>query len=921
MFELINYNYNAYAIPMAVTTALVLFLGLWVLVRERKSPDSILFFLLSFVISIWFFAFTWMYCATNAATALAWAKAAYTGIPLIPAAIYHFSVSVLQLYQRRKILVWLSWVLAILFSVLIVGTDALISQVYHYWWGFYPSYGKLGVAYLTFFFGMIIFALGDYVVEYRKIEPGTQKLRLKWFMIASGILFLGSVDYLAKFGIPIYPFGYLPVFVSLLIAAATIKRYHLADLTPEFAAGEILETMQGAVLMVDLHGSVRGVNRAACATFGYQESEFIGLPLTTLVEAPYGVELEPRQLLNDGPIKDIKMPWRLNRGGYIDVSVSASVITDRNGFPAGVVYVVTDMIECKRAEAAIAREERYALVMQGARDGWWDWNLKTNEIFFSPRWKAMLSYEESDIGTRPDDWFQRIHTEEVGRVKAEIAAHLEGRTPHYESEHRMLHKDGTYRWILSRGIAIRDSEGKPTRFAGSQTDVTERKLTAEQLSYQALYDPMTNLPNRTLLIDVLRRAIARSRRDPNYSFCVVFMDLDRFKVINDSLGHLAGDQLLINVARRLEACLRPTDTAARFGGDEFTLLLEDIPNVEGALNLVNRLQQQIMQPFKLSGQEVSTTASIGIAMSSAAYGLPEEMLRDANTAMYSAKSSGKANCEVFNASMHTNAAGRWNLEADLRRAVEREEFLIHYQPIVSVVTGKIIGIEALVRWLHPQRGLMYPSEFITLAEETGLIRPMGYWLLRKASAQNRIWYEAGYTLRMAVNVSAGQFQDRQFRQHVEDVLIETGMPAQSLELEITESIAMENVEYGMATLDALNTMGVHISIDDFGTGHSSLAYLKRFTIKNLKLDQSFLKDVRNDGDGDNGALATAIITMAHSLKLNVIAEGVETPAQVKFLRAQGCDEMQGYLISRPVTAEVFTTLLREGQYLPPLATP
>ncbi|MEO5572965.1 MAG: EAL domain-containing protein [Gammaproteobacteria bacterium] len=913
MFIMDHYGYNFFAIPTAVIALNAMFLGLWVLIHERRSAVSMTFFLIALSVSLWFSAFTLMYSANNPADALMWAKLAYIGVPFIPSAIYHFSVAVLRLYAQRKMLVWLGWGVSLFFSVTTLTTATLIGDVHEFWWGYYPQYGRLGIPFLLFFAGMMLLSLGDYGIEYRK-AAGMHKLRIKWFMIAFSVLCLGSVDYLAKYGMAVYPLGYLPVFIFLLIASHTIRRYHFTDLTPEFVASQILETMQGAVMVIDLQGSIRVINRAACTLLGYPHAELLGLPITTLTETPLDVGMEASKLLSDGALGNLEMPWRKKNGLYVDVSISAAPVTDRDGFAAGIVYVAFDVMERKLAAESRVREERYALAVSGARDGLWDWNLKTNEIFFSARWKSMLGYEENEIGTSPDDWFRRIHIDELSRVREEIAAHLDGKTPHYESEHRMLHKDGTYLWVLCRGIAVRDDKGMASRIAGSQTDVTERRMSAMKLAHQALYDPLTGLPNRTLLIDILRRAIARMKRDETYAFAILFLDLDRFKVVNDSLGHMVGDQLLVKISRRLEDCLRPVDMVARFGGDEFALLLDAVVSDEQVTRFAARLQQQLMLPFNLDGQEIYTTASIGIALSSVDYDLPEEMLRDADTAMYGAKALGKARFEVFSRGMHTTAVGLWELEADLHRAIEREEFRIYYQPIVSLSSGRIIGCEALVRWQHPQRGLISPDEFIPLAEENGLIRTMGYWMLREACAQNKIWHAAGHKLRMAVNVSVSQFQDHKLPKLIESVLADTGMPAQTLELEITESIAMNSFEYGMITLNALKTMGIRISVDDFGTGYSSLAYLKRFPIDTLKIDKSFLKDVT--GDNDNGALARAIISMAHSLKLNVIAEGVETKEQLAFLRAQGCDEVQGYLVSHPVPAGIFTELLKTGVCLP-----
>ncbi len=916
MIDLTPYSYNPSAIPTAVMTGLSLLLGIYVLIRERGSLLSALFFLIVLSISVWFFAFSWMYCATNPSTALWWAKIAYFGVPFLPSAIYHFSVVVLYDYDRCKKMVWLSWLLSIGYSASIVEGDTLISQVYHYWWGYYPQYGWLSIPYLSFFFGMTFMALREYWMFYKKAE-GTHKLRVKWLMISFSVLYLGSVDYLAKFGIPVYPFGYIPIFAFLIIVSRTIERYRLAALNPGFAADQILATMHGSVLVADLAGDIRVINRAACKMLGYQESDLIGLPMENIVESAYEMGLTPEQLLHKSAIIDQPMTWQQKNGQRVDINVSASVILDRNNFAAGVVYVAQDITERKRTEQARASAERYALAVRGARDGLWDWNIKTNEIYFSLRWKNMLGYESDEITNNPNDWFSKVHAEDIDRVKTEIAAHLGGSTLHYESEHRMLHKDGDYRWMLNRGVAVNDPYGKPIRLAGSQTDITERKMTTEQLVHQALYDPLTHLPNRALFVDLLGRAVARAKRNEDYFFAVLFLDLDRFKIINDSLGHMVGDQLLINLSRRLETCLRPGDTVARLGGDEFTILLDDVHELAEATCVASRIQEKLGVPFNLSGHEIFTTASIGIALSNMLYDRPDDLLRDADTAMYRAKAMGKARYEVFDESMHTKVMGLWELEADLRRAVEREEFQIHYQPLICLDTGKIVGVEALARWHHPRRGFVSPAEFIPIAEETGLVGWLGQWLLRTACAQTKIWHDAGHPhLRLSVNCSASQFQDESLPKLIRTILDETGMSANKLELEITESTAMKNIDFGMTTLNVLNDMGIRISIDDFGTGYSSLAYLHRFPIHTLKIDQSFISDVMSNAH--NATIIRGIIAMAHSLKLKVVAEGVETREQLSLLLSEGCDEMQGYLFSGAVPPEALGKMLHEGLCLPTL---
>jgi diguanylate cyclase (GGDEF)-like protein/PAS domain S-box-containing protein len=588
---------------------------------------------------------------------------------------------------------------------------------------------------------------------------------------------------------------------------------------------------------------------------------------------------------------------------------------------------IGQFIERKRAEEALREsEERYALAARGANDGLWDWNLKTNEIYFSSRWKSMLGYRENEIGNSPEEWFKQVHPDDINRLKIEIDLHLKGTAPHLENEYRMLHKDGTYRWMLSRGLVVRDALEKASRVVGSQTDITERKITEVQLLHSAFYDELTNLPNRALFMDRLRLAVERSKRHENYLFAVLFLDLDRFKTINDSLGHIAGDRLLTTMARRLESCLRQGDTAARLGGDEFAILLDDIKDVSDATRVADRIQQELGLPFDLDGQEVFTTASVGITVGGSSrspaqdgpvdclYDRPEDLLRDADIAMYRAKALGKARYEMFDKSMHLRAMALLQLETDLRKAVERREFVLHYQPFVSLTSGRIIGFEALIYWQHPQRGLLSPMEFLLIAEETGLTVPIGEWVLRTACTQNKVWQDAGYPpLYVAVNLSDRQFKQKNLVETVVQVLKETNLDPHWLEMELTESIIMENAEMTISKLKELKELGVQLSIDDFGTGYSSLNYLKRFPIDTLKIDQSFVRDIPLDPD--DTAIVTAVINLARSLKLNVIAEGVETEEQMTFLLRQECDKIQGYLFSRPVPSDGFKKLLQEGKKL------
>jgi len=459
-------------------------------------------------------------------------------------------------------------------------------------------------------------------------------------------------------------------------------------------------------------------------------------------------------------------------------------------------------------------------------------------------------------------------------------------------------------WLSIR--AIRDEQSGVYRYAGVFRDISQHKHDEEQLQHQANHDKLTGLPNRSLLIDRLTLALKTAQRTGK-RVGVLFIDLDRFKLINDTLGHNAGDRLLQKVAERLLQAVGGKTTVARIGGDEFTIVLEDIDAYQDALKAAQGILRSFQdQPFPLGGSNYVITPSIGIALYPEDGTDVETLVRGADTAMYRAKESSNT-YQLYEPSMNAEAMERLELENDLHKALDREEFVVFYQPKVRIATGEVVGMEALVRWEHPLRGLVSPAEFIPLAEETGLIVPIGEWVLRTACATTRKWIDEGLPpLRLSVNLSARQFQQAELPALIADVLQATQLPADCLELEVTESIAMVDVEHATAALHQLKKLGLHISIDDFGTGYSSLSYLRQFPIQTLKIDKSFVRDI--DADPDKAAIAASIIALAHSLQLQVIAEGVETEAQLEFLRERGCDEMQGFLFSGPVREANFRQL-------------
>ena len=555
-------------------------------------------------------------------------------------------------------------------------------------------------------------------------------------------------------------------------------------------------------------------------------------------------------------------------------------------------------------------EERYALAARGANDGLWDWNLTTGNVYFSPRWGFMLGYSESESWSNNEQWLRHIHAEDRERVRAEIAAHRDGETPEFVSEYRMRHKNGGYIWTLSRGIAVRDSNGKAIRMAGSQTDITEGKVV----------DPLTRLPNRLYFIDRLESAIETAGQQDSL-FAVLFVDLDQFKMVNDSFGHAAGDELLIDVAGRLRTGIRSgarpggpgESVVARIGGDEFAIFLGNLQREAEAAAIATRILERLSEPFYYDGRRILVSASIGIALSSSGV-TPEELLRNADTAMYHAKTNGKARFEFFNQGLREQVVSRFEIETGLRNAIDTHQLVVHYQSIVSASDSHLLGFEALVRWNHPDRALIPPSEFIPVAEGSDLIVLLGRWVLVESCRQMAEWQKNLPTippLTISVNVSARQLNDSRLVEDVEFALAESGLNPESLALEMTESSIMGNTEQTLTILHRLKAMNIRLEIDDFGTGYSSLSRLKRLPFDSLKIDRSFIRDLcAGTGSLD---IVKAILQLAHSLKLEVTAEGVESEEQLCSLRQLGCDDLQGFLFSKPVAADAAELLYREAR--------
>jgi diguanylate cyclase (GGDEF)-like protein/PAS domain S-box-containing protein len=512
-----------------------------------------------------------------------------------------------------------------------------------------------------------------------------------------------------------------------------------------------------------------------------------------------------------------------------------------------------------------------------------------------------------------------LYDEDLALFNLNLAKLLEGNAAACQMEKRIKNKNGKIIWLMWSASLVHDELNDSSHFIFQLQDITDRKRAEERLVYDALHDALTGLPNRALFLDRLNFAFRRSKRSLDNRFAVLYLDFDRFKLVNDSLGHIVGDKLLIEVSRRLAAILRESDTIARLSGDEFAVLLEDITDTDEAVEIAERLQKEASLAVNLEGQEIFTSVSIGIAVSSSEYEQPEHLLRDADTALYQAKRFGRARCEIFDESMHERASQLLQLENDMRRALERDEFRLYYQPIFELDSRTLSGFEALIRWQHPTRDLVSPLEFISIAEETGLIVPIGTWVLKEACRQLKIWQETsvfGEQLWVSVNISSKQFMQLDLAKEVQETLAAAQIQPECLKLEITESAMIENIERAVKVLNELKQIGVQLSIDDFGTGYSSLSYLNRLPINSLKIDRSFVMNMQESAE--NREIIKTIVVLAQTLNLEIIAEGVETADQIAQLQDFACKFGQGYYFARPLDAAAADVFLNDPHISNPL---
>jgi diguanylate cyclase (GGDEF)-like protein/PAS domain S-box-containing protein len=631
----------------------------------------------------------------------------------------------------------------------------------------------------------------------------------------------------------------------------------------------------------------------------YRLGEHTGLDL---VRSAWGADPPAPVILLTGQ-DDYAVDMEATALGVTDYLVKGTI--DAPSLERTIRYAVRQhqaMVDLRRSE------ERYAVAVRATNDGIWDWDISAQRVHFSERWKTLLGYQDL-ASDQMAAWFELVHPDDVDRLRHEIDGSVAGSSPYFENEHRIRHGDGSWRWVLCRGLSTCDATGRPVRITGSLSDITERRNAEERLIHDALHDSLTGLPNRTLLMDRITHCVHRSERDPRGGCAVLYIDLDRFKLVNDSVSHAAGDRVLTEVARRMERLLRPCDTLARLGGDEFAVVLEGVSAAAQALEIGTRMCQTIAQPVWFERRTLQIVGSIGIAHNLDGIVTPEVLLRNADIAMYDAKGHGGGRCAVFDHSMHQRVVDRMSMETHLRQAIEQRRLRTFFQPIVDLSTGALRGLEALARWPAGEHDIP-PAQFIPVAEESGLIGLLGDVVLRDACRTLAAWRSEGLVspeVTVSVNVSVRQIMDSRLVDHVQAALADSGLSPANLVLEITESTLIENPQVVSTVLQELLDLGVTVELDDFGTGYSSLTVLHDFPGHTLKIDRAFVDTMIDRPESET--IVRSIVSLAHSLGLRVTAEGIEDTDQLNALTALGCEYGQGYHFSRPLPAEDIAAML------------
>ena len=901
LFSLGGTSFTVPAVASLLTAALALGLGVRVLLREQRAEESLYFLFFCIVLFLWELSFGLMYASRDAATARDWMQTGYMAIPFVPATIYRFTVQILGSNPRRRVVMGGIWVAAALLVVLFVGGGIFTEGMIRYEWGWIEALNARGFVFVAFLVTTVAGSIFEFQLVLRTEESPRRRRPLRLIQVAFLIGGLAIVDFLPSFGVAVPPFGYLFVLGGLLVLANVVQRHRLVELTPSFTADTILRTMSDPVVVVEEDGSIRFASEAVRETLGWSPEELRDAGWGELLEGEGERGVLRRLLEADGPA-DAEIRFSARDGEEIPTSVSASPVTDLAERKVGTVLVIRDLRTREAARRAVEEaEQKFAglfelnplaiglATLDGSRF------LEVNESF-----EAFFGIpRERAVGRSPVDlglWVNPADRDRVVRA-VESGNAVEG------TEVQMRAAGGEVRDVLFFADAIELED--ISALLAMAYDITDRKAFERELERRALYDPLTDLPNRSLLRDRLGHALDRARRQGT-SVGVLFVDLDRFKIVNDSMGHAAGDEVLRQTARRLQGLVREEDTVARMGGDEFVIVLETLDDPAESRQVARRITEELAAPFTVEGQDVHLSASAGIAISEAAETSAEELLRRSDVAMYRAKERRDAGFHVFDPATDRWATERLQEENELRRAIDRDELRLRYQPIVELATGTIVGAEALARWKHPERGLVPPTEFIPMAEETGLIVPLGDWALRHATSVAVGWRPEWRPdgVHLGINVSARQLEDPEAVRRVEEALETSGMSPSRLVLEMTESTAIRSRE----TVQALRQLGLQVAVDDLGTGYASLEYLTHLDVDLMKVDRLFISGIGEDRRDE--AIVEAAALIARRLDKSLVAEGIETEEQLRRVRDLGYAYGQGHYFARPLPAESFESLLR-----------